>query len=139
MLDFSSQNSSHLVDEIQRLQPETSAGDSDKNWSLRNWDGSNDKVSASDTSGDQVKKDICSFSNLVQHSVSHLQGSDDGSEMHWEVRDLSHKESQETSCSVVSDFTGDHSEQGGGVMDHQAHISESIVHTSQEIIEEIGA
>lgn len=138
LLHLSSDNSGHLIDEVHRLQPESSACDSDNKGSLRNWDSSDDKVGASNTSGDQIKENICSFSDLVQHSVSHLQGSNDSSKVHWEIGDLGHEESQKSGCGVISDLTSDHSKHSGSVMDHQTHISESIIHASQEIVEEIG-
>jgi len=138
MLQLSSDNTSHLIHEVKRLHPKSNTGQSNGQWGLGHWGGSDHQICASNSSCENIKQDITNFSEFIEVGVSHFKGSEDSSEMHGEIGDFSEEETHQSSSGIIHHFTADNTNQGKDMVDNKASIGKSVVDAGEEIIEEIG-
>jgi hypothetical protein len=137
MLHLSLDDSSHLINVIQGLHPKADTGQSDGQGSFGNWGSSHNQICASESSCKNIKNDVLNFSEFIEFSVSHFQGSEDSSEMHGEVGDFGKEEAHQSGSGIIHHFTRDDTDQGKEVMYDEAGISKTIINAGKEIIEEI--
>ena len=139
MLHLSFDNSSHFINVIQGLHPKADTGQSDGQGGFRNGGGSHDQICASKSSCKNIKNDVLNFSEFIEFSVSHFEGSEDGSEMHGEVGDFGKEETHQSGGGIIHHFARDDTDQGKEMMDDEAGVGETVINASEEIIEEIGS